>query len=453
MKITDIRVIVTYPGRNYVFVKIMTDVPGLYGVGEGTLNGSEPIVAEALRHITPLLLGRDPQRIEDLWHLIYRQGYWRGGPIFMAALAAIDLALWDIKGKQAGLPVYQLLGGKARDGVMCYTHASGRDPVECEDSARKFIEQGFKVVRCQMGVYGGAGVLGMNPPLTAGTPGEQIYEPTPNLLAIPKLFAHLRDKLGMEIELFHDAHEQLPDSGSSVGERSRTLPPVLSGRPPDAGASGIVASASGGIGNTARDWGDIYLPLGLPAALYEPVDRLYPHQAAACRRNHRSKEDHDPGGTVQRSERIPRCGGYRTGGTGGKCGGAVRDSEFRGTGVDTLLRQNAGSGFWHLPNGKRLCVSQRSAGVRCGDRRGQSRAIPVSACLYATGAPRRWHDACLLTLPGFRGFTTTIDVLWELWQCPLVTPSCPCQHYQPSLSVVACLRHNLSSLVYGKGIL
>jgi mannonate dehydratase len=128
MKITDVRVIVTCPGRNYVLVKIMTDEPGLYWVGEGTLNGSEPIVAEALRHIAPLLIGRDPQRIEDIWQLVYRQGYWRGGPIFMTALAAIDIALWDIKGKQAGLPVYQLLGGRARDGVLVYRHGHGATP-------------------------------------------------------------------------------------------------------------------------------------------------------------------------------------------------------------------------------------------------------------------------------------------------------------------------------------
>lgn len=209
MQITEIRVIVTCPGRNYVFVKVMTDVPGLYGIGEGTLAGSESIVAEALRHISHLLIGRDPQRIEDIWHLVYRHGYWRGGPIFMAALAAIDIALWDIKGKQAGLPVYQLLGGRARDAVMCYTHAHGRDAIECEDMARKYIAQGFKVVRCQVGPYGGAGVLGTNPPVNPDSPPEQIYEPTPYLLSVPKLFAHLRDKLGMEIELFHDAHEQL----------------------------------------------------------------------------------------------------------------------------------------------------------------------------------------------------------------------------------------------------
>jgi mannonate dehydratase len=209
MQITDVKVIVTCPGRNYVFVKVFTDQPGLYGVGEGTLSGSEPIVAEAIRHMTHLLIGRDPQRIEDIWQLLYRQSYWRGGPIFMAAIAAIDMALWDIKGKQAGLPVYQLLGGKARDAVTCYSHAGGRDAIECEDHARRLMAQGFKVVRCQVGAYGGVGVLGTRPPVTPGTPPEQIYEPTRYLLSVPKLFAHLRDKLGMEIELFHDAHEQL----------------------------------------------------------------------------------------------------------------------------------------------------------------------------------------------------------------------------------------------------
>jgi mannonate dehydratase len=209
MKITHIDVVVTCPGRNFVFVKVHTDQPGLYGVGEGTLAGSESIVAEALRHMAPLLLGRDPQRIEDTWQLLYRQGYWRGGPIFMAAIAAIDFALWDIKGKIAGLPVYQLLGGRARDGVRCYSHASGRDEVECEDSARALIENGFTVVRCQVGPYGGVGVQGHRPAVNAIAPPEQIYEPTPYLLSVPKLFAHLRATLGDTIELMHDVHEQL----------------------------------------------------------------------------------------------------------------------------------------------------------------------------------------------------------------------------------------------------
>lgn len=215
MKITDVKVIVTCPGRNFVFVKVFTDQPGLYGVGEGTLNGSETIVAEALQHISHLLIGRDPQRIEDTWQLLYLQGYWRGGPIFMAAIAAIDIALWDIKGKIAGLPVYQLLGGKARDKVMCYTHAGGRDEIECEDSARSIMERGFKVVRCQVGAYGGAGILGELPALSPGTPKTAIYEPTPYLLSVPRLFEHLRNTLGNEIELMHDVHEQLDPIASA----------------------------------------------------------------------------------------------------------------------------------------------------------------------------------------------------------------------------------------------
>lgn len=209
MKITEVRVIVTCPGRNYTLVKVTTDKPGLYGVGEGTVNGSETIVAEALRHVSHLLVGRDPQRIEDVWHLLYRQGYWRGGPIFMAAIAAIDMALWDIKGKQANLPVYQLLGGRARDGVLVYRHGHGRDPVECEDSVRKWLEQGYRAVRAQIGDYGGAGVVDHLPPVSPGTPAAKIFEPQPYLLGTPKLFEHLRAQLGMEVELLHDAHEQL----------------------------------------------------------------------------------------------------------------------------------------------------------------------------------------------------------------------------------------------------
>src|SRR5581483_7211879 len=115
---------------------------------------------------------------------------------------------WDIKGKQANLPVYQLLGGKARDGVMCYSHAHGRDAIECEDHARRLMGQGFKVVRCQVGPYGGAGVLCHKDPITPGTPAALIYEPTRYLLSVPKLFAHLREKLGPAIGLFHDPHEQ-----------------------------------------------------------------------------------------------------------------------------------------------------------------------------------------------------------------------------------------------------
>lgn len=271
MRITEVRVIVTCPTRNYVVVKILTDEPGLYGVGDATLNGRELAVAAALReHIAPLLIGRDPDRIEDIWQMLFRGAYWRGGPVLMTALAGIDVALWDIKGKRAGLPVYSLLGGRTREGALAYTHAGGRDFVEVEDSVRKAMEQGYKVVRAQVAIPGNVGTYGVGgakeaasarwtapqalpeprgiseqgdlsaspspeslsstdnpqskhdpqassnlPPANAAwgdggpMPNVEVWEPGPYLRTIPRLFAHLRDKLGEEIELFHDVHERL----------------------------------------------------------------------------------------------------------------------------------------------------------------------------------------------------------------------------------------------------
>lgn len=227
MRITEVRVVVTCPGRNYVLVKILTDEPGLYGVGDATLNGRELAVAAALQeHLAPLLLGRDPDRIEDIWQSLFRGAYWRGGPVLMTALAGIDTALWDIKGKRAGLPVYSLLGGKTREGALAYTHASGRDPVEVEDSVRHALARGFKVVRAQVAMPGSSSTYGAGGPAEAAVarwpageigpwgdggpmPYVEIWEPAPYLRTIPKLFAHLRDKLGESVELFHDTHERL----------------------------------------------------------------------------------------------------------------------------------------------------------------------------------------------------------------------------------------------------
>jgi len=230
MKITDVRVIVTCPGRNYVFVKVLTDEPGLYGVGDATLNGRELAVAAALRdHVAPLLLGRDPDCIEDIWQYLYRGPYWRGGPVQMTALAGIDLALWDIKGKRAGLPLYSLLGGRTRVGALAYSHAGGKDFALCEDQVHSLREKGFKVIRIQcavpgaMGTYGvggareasaatwsaggeSAGPIGDGGPLPAV---ESNWEPARYLRIVPQLFAHIRDKVGDAVELLHDVHERL----------------------------------------------------------------------------------------------------------------------------------------------------------------------------------------------------------------------------------------------------
>jgi len=229
MKITEVRVIVTSPSRNYVVVKILTDEPGLYGVGDATLNGRELAVAAALKdHIAPLLIGRDPDCIEDIWQMLFRGTYWRGGPVLMTALAGIDIALWDIKGKRAGLPVYSLLGGKTRQGALAYSHAGGIDFAEVEDDVRRKMAAGFKVIRCQVAIPGNVGTYGAGGGKEAASatwkqsdggpsnwgdggpmPTVESWEPGPYLRTIPRLFAFLREKLGDEIELFHDVHERL----------------------------------------------------------------------------------------------------------------------------------------------------------------------------------------------------------------------------------------------------
>ena len=222
LKITEVRVIVTCPDRNYVLVKILTSEPGLYGVGDATLNGRELAVAEDLeKHIAPLLIGRDPEQIEDTWQYLYRGPYWRGGPVQMTALAGVDLALWDIKGKRAGMPVYQLLGGRTRIGALAYTHASGKDFAEVEDVARRALARGFKCVRAQVAIPGLEGTYGTSgnqkkPEASAGRvanmaglPATEIFEPAPYLRTVPRLFEHLRSKLGDEVELLHDCHEKL----------------------------------------------------------------------------------------------------------------------------------------------------------------------------------------------------------------------------------------------------
>src|SRR6266566_3815674 len=205
LKITDVRVIVTCPDRNYVVVKILTSEPGLYGVGDATLNGRELAVAADLeKHIAPILIGRDPEQIEDTWQYLYRGPYWRGGPVQMTAVAGVDLALWDIKGKRAGMPVYQLLGGRTRIGALAYTHASGRDFAEVEDGARRAIERGFKCVRAQVaipGLEGTYGTAGAKPAEAAAgrvanmasLPQTEVFEPAPYLSTVPRLFEQLID--------------------------------------------------------------------------------------------------------------------------------------------------------------------------------------------------------------------------------------------------------------------
>src|SRR3984893_2099243 len=154
MKILGAKVIVCSPGRNFVTLKIETD-QGIYGLGDATLNGRELALASYLEeHVVPCLIGLDPLQTEDIWQYLYRGAYWRGGPVTMTAIGAVDMALWDIKGKALNTPVYNLLGGESRSGVLAYGHANGRDIEETADAVAEYKELGYLAVRAQTGVPG-----------------------------------------------------------------------------------------------------------------------------------------------------------------------------------------------------------------------------------------------------------------------------------------------------------
>src|SRR4029453_8707750 len=176
MKIIAAEVFVTSPSRNFVTLRITTE-DGVTGIGDATLNGRELAVAAYLKeHVAQLLIGKDPHRIEDTWQFLYRSSYWRRGPVTMAAIAAVDMALWDIKGKVAGMPVYQLLGGASRNGLRAYGHASGSDIPSLFASVREHLELGYKSIRIQTAVPGIKAVYGVAAQAQAS--GERYdYEP------------------------------------------------------------------------------------------------------------------------------------------------------------------------------------------------------------------------------------------------------------------------------------
>jgi len=225
LKIVSARVIVTCPGRNFVTLKIETG-DGVTGLGDATLNGRELAVATYLGdHVIPCLIGRDAHQIEDIWQYLYRGAYWRRGPVTMSAIAAVDMALWDIKAKVAGLPLYQLLGGAAREGVTVYGHANGQTIDETMDAAREYIELGYKAVRLQSGVPGLASAYGVSKdrmfyePADAELPTENVWSTAKYMRVVPELFQAARDRLGWDVHLLHDAHHRLsPIEAARLGK-------------------------------------------------------------------------------------------------------------------------------------------------------------------------------------------------------------------------------------------
>ena len=209
LTIQDVQVFLTQPGTQHlIVVKIVTSEPGLYGLGCATFTQRHTAVKTAIEDfLAPLLKGRDPQRIEDIWNTAHVNSYWRNGPVLNNALSGVDMALWDIKGKIAGLPVYQLFGGKCREAAAVYRHAGGNEPKAVEDSVRAYMEMGFHYIRCQMGGYGGH-LDGRNRRPEAAMAGAY-YDPDEYARGVPKMFAHLRETIGYEVELLHDIHERL----------------------------------------------------------------------------------------------------------------------------------------------------------------------------------------------------------------------------------------------------
>lgn len=211
LTITDVKVVLTAPeGINLVVVKIETNQPGLVGLGCATF-AYRALAVKCLieEYLRPLLIGRDAQQIEELWQLMHQNAYWRNGPIENNAISGIDMALWDLKGKQAGLPLYQLFGGKCRDGVPIYRHADGRDLDELCDNIARYREQGITHIRCQSGGYGG-GAFGAAPVHAAEGANTGVYlDQRQYRRDTVKLFDELRSRLGYGVELCHDVHERL----------------------------------------------------------------------------------------------------------------------------------------------------------------------------------------------------------------------------------------------------
>jgi mannonate dehydratase len=208
VKITGVRAICTAPeGTPLVVVKVETSQPGLYGVGCATYTQRYLSVAHAVdTYFDPLLKGKETARIEDIWQMAMVSPYWRNGPVLNNALSGVDMALWDIKGKMANMPLYDLFGGKVREGARVYRHADGRTPEEVGDQVQFFMERGIQVIRLQFGGYGGRSGIPEKPENACE---GAYYDPLKYQLSVVKLFDAMRERFGFEVEFCHDVHERL----------------------------------------------------------------------------------------------------------------------------------------------------------------------------------------------------------------------------------------------------
>jgi mannonate dehydratase len=272
LKITGVRAILTSPDRaRLVVVRVDTSEPGLYGLGCATFTQRAAAVAVAVdRFLHDFATGRDPDNIEDLWQTAYTSSYWRNGPVLNNALSGLDMALWDIKGKRAGMPVYQLLGGKCRFAVDTYARAEGDDLKQLEDLVRRYMQDGFRHVRIQWGGYGGAKIAHPADFQDAGfgLPTDQHIPRRAYLKAVPKMFEHVRTACGEDVELLHDIHERLDprDAIRLITELERYRPFFIEDPFPPEPNKGYfeqlrrattVPIAMGELFNNPHEWSDL----------------------------------------------------------------------------------------------------------------------------------------------------------------------------------------------------
>ncbi len=373
LKITNAYVNITSPGRNFVTLKIETD-EGIYGLGDGTLNGRELAVASYLTdHVIPCIIGRDPFQTEDIWQYLYRGAYWRRGPVTMTAIAAVDVALWDIKGKALNTPVYNLLGGKSREGVLVYAHANGKDVDAALEDVARHKELGYKAIRVQSGIpglsstYGVAKGPGRYEPAERGLPHEYEWSSELYLRHVPNLFARVREEFGEEMHLLHDCHHRL--TPIEAGRLGKELEPFhlfwIEDPTPAELQEGFkvirehttTPIAVGEVFNSVWD---------AHRSDSQSVDRLFAHDAGARRRNYAPEEDGGLCGDVSRSDGISWSDGFVSSDDGGGAAFRYGDSQLRNPGTHAAHGRD-GRGF-----SAQLCVQRRDdvPGRRPGIGRG-----------------------------------------------------------------------------------
>ena len=320
-KIKDISVIATQPGGvRLIVVKITTDQDGLYGYGCATFTQRADLVVPAVeKYLRPLLVGRPADRIEDTWQMCYNSSYWRNGPVLNNAISGVDQALWDIKGRQAGMPVYQLLGGKCREAAASYTSIGGNDVVQIVEGARKAMAQGYRHIRLQISVPGmsgyGAGGGGAAAPKVQALHNDPVYEPGPYIRRTVKMLEECRKQLGDEIELLHDIHERV--SPREAVQFAKDVEPLKLFFLEDAFSPEDIAYfrqirqqcttplAMGELFNSPHEWITAHL---------RAADRLHPHPHLAGRRPHALPEDRAVRRALRREDRLAwtgRCVSHR----------------------------------------------------------------------------------------------------------------------------------------------